>query len=236
MSIRVLLVEDDLDFCVGLESFLSAAGHSVRSLAHADQLARELEEHPPHVVVLDLNLPGTDGFSAASAMREHQSIGIVVLTGRTAREDRVHGLSLGVDHYLTKPADPVELDLIIRNLHRRLAQDDAHPDAGAGAAGRWVLDAAQWRLTNPAGLGVRLTSTEYQLVARLAARQGRPVARLDLIHENETRDPASAGRALDVLVFRLRKRVERECGCKLPVMAVRGVGYVFDAGVEILPA
>ncbi|TCT02188.1 response regulator transcription factor [Aquabacter spiritensis] len=236
MSIRVLLVEDDADFRVGLEGFLSGVGHSVRSVADAEHLEHELEAHPPHILVLDLNLPGPDGFSVAHALRERTSIGVVVLTGRTAREDRVRGLELGVDHYFTKPFDPAELDLVIRNLHRRLTQAAMPAPVDSARLGKWALDGAQWVLVSPEGTRVRLSSTEYQLVSRLAARQGRPVARADLIQRNDARDPLVAERGLDVLVFRLRKRVEAECGCKLPVMSVRGLGYVFDAPIEILPA
>ncbi|WP_127092204.1 response regulator transcription factor [Aquabacter cavernae] len=230
MSIRVLLVEDDIDFRVGLESFLTNSGHAVRAVASVPELARELEAHPPHIVVLDLNLPGPDGFSAAFTMRERASIGIVVLTGRTGREDRFRGLSIGVDHYLTKPLDPAELDLIIRNLHRRLQGEGTGPARRDG----WALNSAQWALVSPAGARLRLSSAEYLLIARLAARPGKPVPRSELLHDNEHRDPANGGRSLDVLVFRLRKRVESECGCKLPVFSVRGVGYVFDEGIEIL--
>lgn len=229
MSIRVLLVEDDLDFRAGLESFLTSAGHAVRAVATVPELTRELDEYPPHVVVLDLNLPGPDGFSAAFAMRERATVGIIVLTGRTGREDRFRGLSIGVDHYLTKPLEPSELDLIIRNLHRRIQGEGNGPRSG------WILNSAQWVLSSPAGARIRLSSAEYLLIARLAARPGKPVPRTELLHENEHRDPANGGRSLDVLVFRLRKRVESECNCRLPVFSVRGVGYVFDEAVEILP-
>eukprot|EP01034_Spumella_vulgaris_P017477 gene17477-22289_t len=165
MSIRVLLVEDDQDFRESLQSFLSDAGMEVCAVPDVAGLEREMANAPPDVVVLDLNLPGTDGLSAALAMRETSSVGIVVLTGRTERQDRVQGLASGRGHSLTKPADPAELELMIRNLHRRLrgtgagaAARAADKTAGdqtetgsteAGTVGPWIFRTRKWVLESP---------------------------------------------------------------------------------------
>lgn len=234
MPIRVLLVDDDSDFRDSLQTYLTDAGLAVRALGDTLQLAREIEDHRPDVVVLDLNLPGQDGFSAALAMRDKNALGIVMLTGRTKREDRVLGLSIGVDHYLTKPIDPAELELVLRNLHRRLKP--AAPAAATDGAetGRWVFNARQWLLTSPAGIEIKLSSTEYQLLERLVARQGKPVPRTDLIADADRHNPDEIGRGLDLIVFRLRRKVEKESGAALPVRSVRGVGYVFADKVELV--
>ncbi|WP_341987437.1 response regulator transcription factor [Azorhizobium sp. AG788] len=234
MSIRVLLVEDDRDFRESLESFLSDAGLEVCAVGDAAGLAREMTKAPPDVVVLDLNLPGTDGLSAALTMRETSNVGIVVLTGRTEKQDRFQGLAIGVDHYLTKPTDPAELELVIRNLHRRLSGAGSTP-AEAREAAPWVFHAKQWVLESPAGIPVKLTGTELQILEPLVSRPGAPVSRTELMRHAGRQDPDETGRGLDLIIFRLRRKVEKACGFALPVVSARGKGYVFAGEVIFRP-
>lgn len=230
MSVRVLLVEDDADFRESLKLFLSESGLEVHAIGHAQELAQEIARHEAHVVVLDINLPGMDGLTAAAALRESCAVGIIMLTGRGEREDRFQGLSIGVDHYLVKPVDPAELELVIRNLHRRLHATPAATVEPANA--RWIFDAAQWILTSPGGARITLSRQEYEVLGRLVAHAGEPVSRLDLLGVDSP-DSESTGRNLDLVIFRLRRRVERECGCALPVLSVRGIGYVFSQPCDI---
>lgn len=230
MSVRVLLIEDDPDLREGLTAFLAEAGFDVRPLRDALDLVAEIDAFAPDVVVLDLNLPGLDGFSAALAVLERRTLGIVVLTGRTGREDRVRGLSIGVDHYITKPADPEELVLVIRNLHRRLRADNAEADA---AADEWRFERDLWRLTAPGGGVVTLSRTDYHVLAPLIAHPGTPVSRTDLLANREPGTAIDDARGLDLIVFRLRRKVERETGEQLPVLSVRGVGYVFAGKARV---
>ncbi|WP_208948559.1 response regulator transcription factor [Segnochrobactrum spirostomi] len=226
----MLLIEDDLDLREGLGAFLSGSGFDVRALGDALDLGAELDAFAPDVVVLDLNLPGLDGFSAALAVRERRTLGIVVLTGRTAREDRVHSLSIGVDHYITKPADPEELVLVIRNLHRRLRADGAEPETSAE---EWRFERSLWRLTAPGGGSVTLSRTDYHVLAPLIERPGTPVSRTDLLANREPGTTIDDARGLDLIVFRLRRKVERETGEQLPLLSVRGIGYVFAGKARV---
>lgn len=261
MSIRVLLVEDDQDFRESLQSFLSDAGLEVCAAADVAGLEREMANAPPDVVVLDLNLPGTDGLTAALAMRETSSVGIVVLTGRTEKQDRFQGLAIGVDHYLTKPTDPAELELVIRNLHRRLrgagagaaalaaGKTAAGKTAGdkttgdkteargteAGTAGPWIFRARKWVLESPNGRPVKLSGTELQVLERLVVSPGEPVSRIDLMRHAGREEREDAGRGLDLIIFRLRRKVEKDCGFELPVVSARGKGYVFAGDVVVQP-
>jgi len=230
MPIRVLLVEDDIDFRESLESFLNAAGFEVRAIGDADSLDAELANHRPDVVVLDVNLPGMDGFSVATTLRSTSNLGLVMLTGRKDRQDRFQGLAIGVDHYLTKPIDPAELELVVRNLHRRL---HAHASGTpAPSSDRWILDTAHWMLTSPNGMQVTLSRQEYEVLGHLMARPGSPVSRTELMRKDD-RDADDSGRGLDLIIFRLRRRMERECGCPLPVRSVRSIGYVFSHGSTV---
>lgn len=249
MSIRVLLVEDDQDFRESLQSFLADAGLDVCAVADVAGLEREMANAPPDVVVLDLNLPGTDGLTAALAMRKTSSVGIVVLTGRTEKQDRFQGLAIGVDHYLTKPTDPAELELVIRNLHRRLrgagaaapeagkmaAGETAAGSAGAGAAGPWIFRARKWILESPNGRPVKLSGTELQVLERLVVSPGEPVSRIELMRHAGREEREDAGRGLDLIIFRLRRKVEKDCGFELPVVSARGKGYVFAGDVVVQP-
>ncbi len=230
MSVRVLLVEDDADFRESLKLFLSESGLEVHAIAHAQNLAEEIAHHEAHVVVLDVNLPGMDGLTAAAALRESCGVGIIMLTGRGEREDRFRGLSIGVDHYLIKPVDPAELELVIRNLHRRLHGTSSAAVAAENA--HWAFDASQWVLTSPVGARITLSRQEHEVLGRLIAHAGQPVARLELLGA-ETKDAEGSGRNLDLVIFRLRRRVERECGCPLPVLSVRGIGYVFSQPCDV---
>lgn len=234
MSIRVLLVEDDHDFRESLESFLSDAGLEVCAVGDAAGLTREMTKAPPDVVVLDLNLPGTDGLTAALTMRKTSSVGIVVLTGRAEKQDRIQGLAIGVDHYLTKPTDPAELELVIRNLHRRLS-GAAPSQAETREAAPWVFHAKKWVLESPTGNPVKLSSTELQILERLVIRPGEPVSRVELMRHTGRQTPDNAGRGLDLIIFRLRRKVEKDCGFALPVVSARGKGYVFAGEVVFRP-
>lgn len=227
MATRLLLVEDDLDLRETLESYLTEGGFEVRVLGDAEGLPVELARFDPHVVVLDINLPGESGFEAAQHVRARPRTGLIMLTGRSMRDDRLQGLAAGADHYLVKPADPAELEMVIRNLHRRLEQDapaESKEEAGPDA---WCLDLTRWCLIAPNSMQMPLTSAERHLVHRLMQTPGQPVPRLDLVPPRNRMDPDSDGRGLDVMVFRLRRKVERECGCALPLLSARGIGYVF---------
>ncbi|WP_127089980.1 response regulator transcription factor [Aquabacter cavernae] len=224
MQIKILMVEDDDDLRDSLHSYLTDVGFLVHAMASAETLAEGLAEMEPDIVILDLNLPGMDGLDAAQLVRAHEPAGLIMLTGRSMRTDRLQGLAAGADHYLVKPADPVELEMVIRNLVRRLRGPDAAlvPDQDV-----WVLDTKHWQLRAPDGAAMSLTSAEKHLLAHLMARPGEPATRGALMPPRTHSDPDAEGRGLDVLVFRLRRKVERDCGRPLPLLSARGIGYVF---------
>ncbi|MEP9353772.1 response regulator transcription factor [Xanthobacter sp. KR7-65] len=226
MSIRVLLVEDDHDLSDSLQGCLADAGFLVRIIPSAQTLAEELAHHTPDIVVMDINLPGASGFEAAAQVREMPRTGLIMLTGRAMRNDRLQGLACGADHYLVKPAEPLELEMVIRNLFRRLREPAAAGDTPAAEPGSWILDSRRWTLTGPAGGSMILSAAERHLLEPLMRTPGEPASRVELVSSRAGPSDLSA-RSLDILVFRLRRKVERECGLPLPVQSARGVGYVF---------
>ncbi len=233
-AIRVIVVEDDADFCESLSAFLRLAGMEVRATGSIAGLEQELAREGADVIVLDINLPGETGFAAIRRLELKQRAGIVLLTGRAALHDRLHGLMLGADHYLVKPFDMTELALVIRNLHARLG--------GAGLSPGWIFDPSRWTLTSPNGHALTLGPQEWRLMERLLADPGQPVRRAELVaalQEEHREGYKSAERDvhLEVLIFRLRRKVQKACQCDLPLQSVRGFGYVFvpdaQAGLPI---
>lgn len=215
-----------------LRRFLSREGMEVRALEGAAELDGMAAAWPADIVVIDAERTGASGFSLAAKLRLTTRAGVVMLVGRGRTRDRLSALSLGVDRCLTKPFDPREAVLHLHNLHRRLAHAASPGVAAAMApdgapAGGWICDAAHWTLTVPGGQVVSLTLAEHQLLLCLIRRCGQVVARQDLLEALGRRNLKVASRNLDMIVSRLRRKVERTCREALPLRAVRGVGYVF---------
>ncbi len=230
MAVHVLIVEDDADLRDSLQNLLVEAGFTVHAIGDARDLETVFGVFPADVVLLDINLPDLDGFEAALMLKEHEGVGIIMLTGRVHREDRLQGLSLGADHYVTKPADPQELVLMIRNLGRRLSGPATRASERSGSD-RWVFHTARWALIAPGGTSVALSAAEHHLLDRLTEQAGRPVARRALVVDARRPSEDTLGRGLDLIVFRLRRKVQTETGEALPVASARGVGYVFTGAV-----
>lgn len=228
MNTRILLVEDDRELSESLSRYLSAGGFEVSALPDVMALSEELERFDPHVVILDINLPSSTDFTAAARVRARRQTGLVILTGRALRDDRLQGLAAGADHYMVKPADPAELEMVVRNLYRRLTAQGIS-EAVPTSDEVWRLDLTRWSLIAPTGGQMALTASERHLILRLMRTPGEPVPRHELVPASQQKDADSDARGLDVMVFRLRRKVERECGCPLPVLSARGVGYVFAA-------
>jgi len=200
----------------GLEGF----GLAARGVANGPDLDAALEAGEPRIVILDVGLPGEDGFSIAGRLRrDRPRLGIIMLTARDGLEDRIKGLDGGADLYFAKPVDLRELASAIGSLHRRLGGDP--PRA-------WRLDRPASRLHTPAGAVVDLTDLELRFLTPLLDRPGKVVERDDLCLALEQRPDVYAMRRMETLVSRLRGKVLRQCPLEpLPVKARHGRGYVF---------
>ncbi|MCW2363835.1 MULTISPECIES: response regulator transcription factor [Sphingobium] len=134
-SVSVSIVEDDDDLRNILSRFLSGAGMKVAPFANTADLDNVWRADPPDVVILDLNLPGENGIMAAARLRSSSQVGIIILTGRTADEDKLLSLSMGVDHYLHKPIDLRDLESVIRNLAGRVSKSRMSQEDALGGKG-----------------------------------------------------------------------------------------------------
>jgi DNA-binding response OmpR family regulator len=219
--LHVIVVEDDPDLREEIVIGLGALGFDCIGVADAPSLYRQLVVRRPEIVVLDVGLPGEDGYSVAAHLRLTPHIGIVMLTARGTVEDRIRGLDGGADAYLIKPIALEELASTLRSLGRRLAVRVAHDTTPA-----WRLDAGGWVLLDPEGRSVVLTATERILVERLMGKPGEVVVRDDLMGALAEDSPDYDPHRLDVLLSRLRRKMT-DAGLEMPIHVVRGIGYMF---------
>lgn len=227
-GLRVWVVEDDPELRAMSVDDLRWRGADALGLDSAEALYRALAVGQCDIVVLDVGLPGEDGYSVARHLRRIADIGIVMLTGRGTTHEMAHGLSLGADVYLVKPMDGDLLAAALSSLRRRLPQ--ALPIAHATPApvpGRWQLQADGWNLCGPNGAVLALTSAERGFLRVLLATPSRPVERETLIAAVTDQPWDFDPHRLEVLVHRLRSRVRSGIGLTPPVRALRGAGYLW---------
>jgi two-component system response regulator CpxR len=223
-SHTLLLVDDDSELCGLMVDFFSQHGFRVESAYDGRRgLARALEGNFD-LVLLDVMLPGLDGFEVLHQLRRQSSVPVIMLTARTEQADRISGLNAGADDYLPKPFGPEELLARIRAVLRRVSQSGL--EARALQAGSLRLDSATrqvWR----AGAPLELTSVEFEILSLLMRSAGRSVSRDEIAGVLYHREAMPYERAIDVHVSHLRRKLEHQ-GHSM-IRTVRGVGYLFCA-------
>ena len=235
-TIHIAVLDDEADITRLLAGYLATQGYRVTQLHSGRDLAGLMTADPPAVVLLDLGLPGEDGFAIARQLREHFRVGLVIVTGRGDAVDKIVGLEIGADDYVTKPFDLRELAARIKAVLRRLAPAAA-PEAAApapAAAGPrerfrfagWRFDTAARRLTDPQGGEVVLTTGEFDLLAVFVRHAGRVLSRDFLLEQTRGRDAGPFDRTIDVQVGRLRRKMEADSDRPELIKSVRGAGYV----------
>ena len=224
---RVLVVDDEPDITALVAYHLAKAGYRVSTAATGPEALKAAREERPDIVILDLMLPGVSGYDVLAELRrqeETRDVGVILLTARREEPDRIRGLSLGADDYLTKPFSPQELSLRVQAVLRRLGS----PAVSAGstlAAGPISIDRSAHRVT-VGGQELTLTATEYKLLLTLIERRGRVQTRPQLLETVWEAQPDIQTRTVDMHVQRLRTKLG-EAG-KL-IETVRGFGYRFRA-------
>ena len=225
---QVLVVEDDVDIAELVAFNLERQGWACTLVHHGTEGLKKIQQNRPDLVILDVMLPGMDGFQIFRAMKENdmtRSIPVVFLTARGELDDRLSGLSLGADDYVTKPFSPKELVLRVRNVLAR---------ANAGAAqlvvrgGALVLDKNTLAATL-AGCPLELTTAEFKLLAYLMERPGKVQDRYELQKILFGYADTTQSRALDTHVKRLRQKLGDHAAC---IGTERGVGYYFTPDTE----
>ena len=226
---RVLVVDDDPDLLKLLSTYLETHGFEVSTAGDGVALRAAMRDTMPDAIVLDLMLPGEDGLSLTRAVRAKSSVPILMLSARGEEMDRVIGLEVGADDYLSKPFGPRELLARLRALLRRghpttiNTQDDAAPTR----FGPFALDTMGHRLLR-SGQEVPLTTGEFDLLAVFVAHPNRVLSRdtlVDMLHGYD-RDPFD--RSIDNRVTRLRRKIEDDPASPSYIRTVRGEGYLFN--------
>jgi DNA-binding response OmpR family regulator len=208
-------------------------GFNVRAAADGAELDRRLAEGPADLLVLDVNMPGEDGFTIARRLREGGSrAGILMLTAAGDVPSRVRGLDGGADDYLAKPVELRELLARVRSVLRRLEAEPAAPAAAPKPRGvrfgRCTLDLGARRLSDGTGAEVPLTAMEYDLLATFARHPRQVLSRERLAELAHSRPLAPGDRSVDIRVTRLRQKLEPDPASPAVIRTVRGEGYVYE--------
>jgi len=225
MTHRILVVDDEPDITALVAYHLAKTGYRVSTATNGADALRSAREERPDIVVLDLMLPGLSGYEVLAELRkrdETRDVGVILLTARREEADRIKGLSLGADDYLTKPFSPHELALRVAALLRRLASP-AVSGGSTMAAGPITIDRAAHKVLLD-GQELQLTSTEFKLLLTLLERRGRVQTRPQLLETVWEAQPDIQTRTVDMHVQRLRTKLG-EYGPLIET--VRGFGYRF---------
>ncbi len=232
---KILVVDDDVRLRDLLSRYLTEQGFQVATLSDASMLDRRLQRDPPHLVVLDLMLPGEDGLAVCRRLRgAGEMVPIIMLTAKGEDVDRIVGLEMGADDYLPKPFNPRELVARIHAVLRRQAErlaPGAPTPTGRIAFGPFELDTAA-RTLSDGPRTIHLTTGEFSLVSVFAQHPRQPLAREKLMYLARGRDHDLFDRAIDVQVSRLRKLIEPDPAKPRYIQTVWGFGYVFVPGDE----
>ena len=217
---HLLVVDDDRRIRDLLSRFLSNEGYRITTAETAADARAKLKGLSFDLLVLDVMMPGENGFDFAKSLREFSSVPILMLTARDAAESRIKGLEMGADDYLSKPFEPRELSLRIANILKRAQTQAPAPAAEQVGFGPFVFHIGRGELRK-GDESVRLTDREREMLRILAGLPGETVSRIALAGNGG----AVSERAVDVQVNRLRRKIERNPADPLFVQTVRGIGY-----------
>jgi two-component system, OmpR family, response regulator len=237
---HILVVDDDPLMRELISNYLVESGLRASTAEGGAGMERTLKESAIDLVLLDLRLAGEDGMQLALQLREETDVPIIIVTGRRDEADRVMGLEIAADDYVTKPFSNRELLARVRAVLRRYhAKQGAMVPARAASArayrfAGWELNALARRLTDPQGQRVVISNGEFNLLMAFCEAPQRVLSRDQLLDLSRLRGDEVYPRSLDVQIFRLRRKFGGDDGSQKFIRTERGVGYVFLMGVEVL--
>ena len=232
---RVLIVDDEPDLREPLADYLSGQGFAVVQAASAADARSLLLQDKPDIVLLDIMMPGEDGLSLCRHLVETKSLPVILLTARGEATDRIIGLEIGADDYVTKPFEPRELVARIRSVLRRATRPAATPEEDAWYEFEgWQLDPLKHQLTDPEGAVIAISSAEFRLLKAFLDHPRQVLDRDRLLDMVQGREAHLFDRAVDNQVSRLRRKIEtgREREDARLIQTVWGGGYRFAADVR----
>jgi two-component system alkaline phosphatase synthesis response regulator PhoP len=224
MSQTILVVDDEPEIVKLVRAYLEAAGYRVVTAKDGRDALVVTRHEKPDLIILDLTMPEMDGLEFTRRLRQEKDTPIIMLTARVEETDRIIGLELGADDYVTKPFSPREIVARVRAVLRRAGPELKSPEVLR--AGDLLLDRNEHTVT-VAGRAIDLTPTEFDLLAILMANPGRAFSRLELLERLQGEAFAPYERTVDAHVKNLRAKIESDPGQPRHILTVFGVGYKF---------
>jgi two-component system OmpR family response regulator len=238
-SPNILVVEDDRETRTLIAKYLRNNACNVTAVSDGREMSRAMADHRVDLIILDVMLPGEDGLSLCRKVRSEAQTPIIMLTARGEDVDRIVGLEMGADDYLAKPFNPRELLARINAVLRRQASAQAASSiegASTLAFEGWRIDLRLRELRNPEGARVAVTSAEFDLLRTFCERPGRVLSRDSLLDLTQGRNTGSFERSIDVLVSRIRRKIEPNPQDPTIIKTVRSGGYLFTPRTEAVTA
>lgn len=236
---QILIVEDELVTRNTLKSLFEAEGYAVLEANDGDEMHHILANQHVDLVIMDINLPGKNGLLLAREIREREEMGLIFLTGRDNDVDRILGLEIGADDYITKPFNPRELTIRARNLLGRTIKGDTVEEPASSTDNvvcyrfnGWVLDINSRSLINPSAEAHRLPRSEFRALLHFCENPGQIQTRADLLLKMTGRDLKPHDRTVDVTIRRIRKHFEDYPNTPELITTIHGEGYRFCADIE----
>jgi DNA-binding response OmpR family regulator len=232
---HILLVDDERSIRDPLAQYLARSGVRVTKAKDVAEARQALAAYAVDLILLDIMMPGEDGLALCAQVRATSGIPVILLTARAEETDRIVGLEIGADDYVTKPFSPRELLARIKSVLRRAGERPSRlraPDAEAYAFGPWVLRTGERELIDPEGVAVPLSTGEYNLLLALVTHARRVLTRDQLLDLAEGRELAAFERSVDNMVSRLRRKIEPDPRNPVLLKTVRGGGYMLAADVR----
>jgi two-component system OmpR family response regulator len=234
-SQNILVVDDDPRICRVVARYLRSEGYTVHTASDSAEMRHQMVNAPPDLLILDIVLPGENGLSLAKSVRTRSEVPIIMLTGKSNTVDKVVGLEIGADDYITKPFEERELLARVHSVLRRSSQKASQASNRAHSVvyfAGWRLDLIAHELTSPNAATVYLTTHEWDLLYALVERYNRVLSREDLLESVAGREWAPQDRSIDVLVGKLRAKLEDDPQHPKLIRTIRGLGYKFTCKVE----
>ena len=233
---QLLIVEDELVTRNSLKSIFEAEGYDVLEAVNGDEMHTALSDNVVDLVIMDINLPGKNGLLLARELREKGETALMFLTGRDNEVDKILGLEIGADDYITKPFNPRELTIRARNLLSRTMRTDEGDSDGLQVESYrfngWSLNINSRSLVNPAGEPYRLPRSEFRALLHFCEHPGQIQTRADLLLKMTGRELKPHDRTVDVTIRRIRKHFESFPDTPEIIATIHGEGYRFCGSLE----
>ncbi len=229
---HILIVEDEDVTRFNLRNLFEAEGYRVSEAIDGDSMERELQSNSINLVIMDINLPGKNGLLLARELTSNDDLALIFLTGRDSDIDKILGLEIGADDYLTKPFNPRELTIRARNILNRMSSTKSESNDSIINFNQWSLDGNSRKMTSPDNKEISIPRGEYRALRLLIANTGQIVTRQQLIKEMTGRDLRSNDRTVDVTIRRLRKHFESIEDAPELINTIHGEGYRFIGSVD----